>query len=161
MIHLEENEKVLVSACLAGRRCSYNKDKHIGFIKGMKFINAVNIAPICPEVDGGLPTPRYRGYLNEEGRVVAEKDRDYTNQCRRGANIGLGRALESGITKAIMKNGTTCCGCGLIPAGLDNPKALKEGDGLLTALLKANGIEVYDETYIDEFIAAGEAAKKK
>ena len=47
------------------------------------------------------------------------------------------------------------------PALKGNKKLMKDGDGVMTALLRANGIEIYDETYIDEFIAAAEAAKAK
>ena len=49
--------KIAVSACLLGENCKYNggnnySEEVSGFVKGHEVI------PVCPEVLGGLPTPR-------------------------------------------------------------------------------------------------------
>ena len=49
--------KIMVSACLLGENCKYSggnnrNEKVLAFVKGHEVI------PVCPEVMGGLPTPR-------------------------------------------------------------------------------------------------------
>ena len=48
---------IAVSACLLGENCKYNggnnySEKVTAYIKGH------DVIPVCPEVMGGLPTPR-------------------------------------------------------------------------------------------------------
>ena len=49
--------KIMVSACLLGENCKYsggnNRDERV-----LAFIEGHEVIPVCPEVMGGLPTPR-------------------------------------------------------------------------------------------------------
>jgi len=52
--------KILISACLLGQNVKYDGNNNSilenPFIK--KLLNSNMLIPICPEVEGGLPTPR-------------------------------------------------------------------------------------------------------
>ena len=91
---------VLVSACLMGFRCRYD-----GGTQRLACLDALRerhvLIPVCPEVMGGLPTPREPSEIRD-GRVVSRDGRDVTEAFRRGA-----REAE--------KIARTCgCGCALL-----------------------------------------------
>ena len=50
-------EKILVSACLLGTNCKYNGKNNASEVV-IKLKNKFELIPVCPEVTGGLPTPR-------------------------------------------------------------------------------------------------------
>lgn len=77
--------KILVSACLLGIDCKYNgknnkNDKIIELLKDHELI------PVCPEIMGGLPTPRIPAEIHQD-KVIAKDGKDVTKQyqkrCRR------------------------------------------------------------------------------
>lgn len=49
--------KILVSACLMGENCKYNGGNNYSE-KLHEFIKDHEVITVCPEVMGGLPTPR-------------------------------------------------------------------------------------------------------
>lgn len=49
--------KIIVSACLAGDNCKYNGGNNFNQ-KMMDFLRTHEMIKVCPEVLGGLPTPR-------------------------------------------------------------------------------------------------------
>lgn len=49
--------KIGVSACLLGENCKYNGGNNYNK-KLVDFVKDHEVIPICPEVFGGLPTPR-------------------------------------------------------------------------------------------------------
>ena len=52
-----QKENVLISACLLGVNCKYNGgNNHIEQVELLK--EKYNLIPICPEIYGGLETPR-------------------------------------------------------------------------------------------------------
>lgn len=77
--------KILVSACLLGIDCKYNgknnkNDKIIELLKDHELI------PVCPEIMGGLPTPRIPAEIHQN-KVIAKDGKDVTKtipkRCRR------------------------------------------------------------------------------
>ena len=50
-------EKILVSACLLGVNCKYNGGNN-AYNEIDEFLKDYEIIPICPEIMGGLSTPR-------------------------------------------------------------------------------------------------------
>ena len=60
--------KVIVSACLAGDNCKYNGGNNLNR-KMLDFLQSHEIIKVCPEVLGGLPTPRPSAE-NVDGYVV-------------------------------------------------------------------------------------------
>lgn len=142
----------IVSACLAGIKCRYDGNSSdnefvINLIKEGKAIIA------CPELLGGLKTPRpacevYNG--NDGKRYVISKDgQDFTREFAEGARKTLELAKKEGITKAILKDKSPSCGCGLIHDG-SFTGAMIQGNGLTADLLIKSGLEVYTDKQIEE-----------
>ena len=121
--------KLLVSACLLGTPCRYDgKSKKNEAVCALA--ERFELIPVCPEVLGGLPTPRTPS--ERRGACVVRKDgRDVTAEYRRGAECALERSPS--------------CGSGEIYDGTFTG-ALTAGDGVTAELLKANGITVYGES---------------
>ena len=49
--------KIAVSACLLGDNCKYNGGNNYSETV-TEFVKGHDVIPVCPEVMGGLPTPR-------------------------------------------------------------------------------------------------------
>ena len=143
-------KNILVSACLLGEPCRYDgKSKPCERVIALK--DTYNLIPICPEVMGGLPTPRVPSEIC--GAHVMMKDgRDVTENYNRGAQKALAIARENACTVAILKEKSPSCGSGLIHNGSFDG-GLVEGDGITTLLLKQNGIRVLGESEITENFA--------
>ena len=140
---------ILVSACLLGVCCRYDGeskpcDEVIALRDGFTMI------PICPEVDGGLPTPRTPS--ERVGDKVLMKDgRDVTKNYNDGAVEALEKAKLYGCTVAILKARSPSCGNGRVYDGSFTGK-LVDGDGVTAELLKKNCIKVFSEENIPEFL---------
>ncbi|MBE6566794.1 MAG: DUF523 domain-containing protein [Ruminococcaceae bacterium] len=143
-------KNILVSACLLGEPCRYDgKSKPCERVIALK--NTYNLIPICPEVMGGLPTPRTPSEICGE-RVLMKDGRDVTENYNRGAQKALEIARENACTVAILKEKSPSCGSGLIHNGSFDGGLVK-GDGITTQLLKQNGIRVLGESEITENFA--------
>lgn len=130
---------VLISACLLGRPCRYDgKSK-----KCFDAIDEVNLIPICPECDGGLPTPRPPAEIVGD-RVINKEGVDVTGEYRDGAYIALETARKFGCKLAILKEKSPSCGTGVVYDGSFTGKTRK-GMGITAALLAENGIHVISE----------------
>lgn len=140
-------KNILVSACLLGQSCRYDgKSKPCERVIALK--DTYNLIPICPEVMGGLPTPRTPSEIC--GELVLMKDgRNVTENYNRGAQKALEIARENACTVAILKEKSPSCGSGLIHNGLFDG-GLVEGDGITAKLLKSQGIRVLGESEITE-----------
>lgn len=136
--------KILVSACLYGECTKYdgtcNLLKHPLFLK---WKNMGELIPVCPEVMGGLPTPRPCSEI-KDGKVVNTEGQDVTDNFKRGAQEALKIARENGVTFAILKQGSPSCGCKKIYDGTFSGKKIS-GMGVTARLLTDNGIVVFDE----------------
>lgn len=111
---------------------------------------------VCPEVDGGLGTPRPpaeirggdgRDVLEGRARVVTQAGEDVTEEYLRGARRALERARAAGATTAILKARSPSCGRGGIYDGSFS-RSLTAGDGVTAALLQRNGITVLSDEEI-------------
>ncbi len=142
---MEKKIPILVSACLLGTPCRYD-----GASKPCPAVLALqeqyDLLPICPEVMGGLPTPRTPSEIIGS-RVVMKSGRDVTENYRRGAEEALRIARENNCTLAILKEKSPSCGSGAIYDGSFSG-TLTHGDGVAAALLKAHGIRVVGESEI-------------
>ncbi|MFH1062985.1 MAG: DUF523 domain-containing protein [Candidatus Omnitrophota bacterium] len=140
---------ILVSACLAGTKCRYNgQDCANNIIAELK--NKNKIIAVCPEVMAGFTTPRLpceivggtgEDVLNGQAIVVNNLGENITaaivNSCCQALEI----AKENKINLAVMKAKSACCGVGQIYDGTFSNRLI-EGDGILTKLLKKQGIKV-------------------
>lgn len=135
--------KLLVSACLLGVPCRYDGKAKIH--EGVcSLLERHTLIPFCPEVYGGLPTPRAASERAGE-RVVTKAGQDVTEQFRRGAVEALRLSRLYGCRAALLKERSPSCGHGVIHNGLFDG-GLAEGDGVTAALLLQNGIAVYGES---------------
>lgn len=133
---------ILVSACLLGCACRYDgKSKpHPGV---MDLAKTHTLIPVCPEIYGGLATPRPPSEIVGEC-VMNTLGEDVTTAYRRGAEEALRLAKQFGCTAAILKARSPSCGKGSVYDGSFGG-ILRDGDGITAALLMQNGIEVYTE----------------
>ncbi|QEK12482.1 DUF523 domain-containing protein [Crassaminicella thermophila] len=150
---------ILISACLAGVNCRYdggnNKNKEI-----LKLVKEKKAILVCPEQLGGLPTSRIpceivdgngEDVLMNKAKVMDKNGEDKTLHFIKGAQETLKIAKLYGVETAILKARSPSCGCGIIYDGsfLGNKK---EGNGVTAALLKKEGIRVFDEENFKEYI---------
>ncbi len=135
--------RILISACLLGRPCRYD-----GQSKGIPALLALQekheLIAVCPECDGGLPTPRIPSERCGT-RVINQSGQDVTDAYRLGAQRALEVALAHGCKLAILKERSPSCGSGKIYDGSFS-RVLIDGDGVTAELLKQSGIEVIGET---------------
>lgn len=141
--------RILVSACLLGVNCRYNGTG--GELEQMsELMELAELVPVCPEILGGLPTPRPPAE-RQDGRVITCEGGDVTEAYARGAEESLRLAQLFGARIALMKERSPSCGAGEIYDGTFTHTRIP-GDGTASALLKAKGVEVYGETRIGELI---------
>ena len=139
---------ILVSACLLGVCCRDDgESKPNSDVIALR--EQFTMIPICPEVDGGLSTPRIPS--ERVGDKVLMKDgSDVTENYNSGAVAALERARLYGCNAAILKARSPSCGSGKVYDGSFTGK-LRDGDGVAAEMLKKNGIKVFSEEEIDEF----------
>jgi uncharacterized protein YbbK (DUF523 family) len=141
-----------VSACLLGEDCRYNArplpdeitSRVSAFLEGRTYFG------VCPEVMGGLPTPRPpveiqdgdgADVLNGEAAVVDADGRDRTRELVRGAAEALKVARERRAVLALLKERSPSCGTKMI-----SRKGVKiPGIGVTCALLRSVHIDVMSE----------------
>ena len=140
-------KKVLVSACLLGEKCRYDGcSKPAPSV--IEALTGYTCIPVCPEVMGGLPTPRKPSEIQGK-RVIMVDSTDVTYEYRRGAVLALEAARENGCEIAVLKSRSPSCGKGYVYDGTYS-RRLVEGNGICAALFMENGIEVIDETEIEK-----------
>ena len=141
----------LISACLCGIPCRY--DGGASTVENLAGLYAQGFAlTVCPEADGGLPTPRPPCELNN-GRALTRDGTDLTANYTAGAAHALRLAREHGIRFAILKEKSPSCGGTVIYDGSFS-RTLAPGQGIAAALLRANGIRVLSERNFKEVLAA-------
>ncbi|MGP4096696.1 DUF523 domain-containing protein [Nonomuraea sp. KM90] len=156
-------EKILVSACLMGRKVRYDggaKTSSDAWLAGWR--GEGRLVPFCPEVEGGLPIPRPAAeieggaggaaVLSGTARVLATDGSDVTAEFLAGARAALAVARSQGIRMAVLKEGSPSCGALSIYDGSFQGRRAP-GQGVTTALLEQHGIRVFSEERLPE--AAG------
>ena len=135
-------EKILVSACLLGVNCKYSGGNNYNE-KVLNFIKDKEVIPVCPEILGGLSTPRPPSERIGD-KVVNNQDKDVTSEYTKGAEETLKLAKLFNVKKALLKAKSPSCGKGKIYDGTFT-STLIEGNGVTVDLLESNGIEVISE----------------
>ncbi|WP_022851971.1 DUF523 domain-containing protein [Limisalsivibrio acetivorans] len=147
--------KILVSSCLLGENVRYNGGNNLlGSAVIDRWIEEERVMPFCPEVEGGLPTPRKPAEICGGGgggavlsgvAIVRSADgEDFTENFIKGARLALERCREHGIETALLKQGSPSCGCRLIYDG--SFSGIKcSGMGVAASLLSSAGIRVFGE----------------
>lgn len=150
--------KILVSACLLGRPVRYDGG-------GKRLDDALleawqaegRLVPVCPEVMAGLPTPRPpaeietgaggAAVLAGAARIVDFAGDNVTAAFRAGAAAALAAARNAGCRYALLTDGSPSCGATFIYDGTFEGRRV-DGQGVVTALLEAQGIRVFAEHQI-------------
>lgn len=133
--------KIAVSACLLGENCKYNGGNNYNE-KLARFLEGHEVVGVCPEVLGGLPTPRPTSEIVDG--VVRHKDgTSVDREFRMGAEASLKIVKDMGAELVILQSRSPSCGMDNIYDGTFS-KTLIPGDGVFVQLLKENGIRVMD-----------------
>ena len=134
--------KILVSRCLLGENCRYKGDtcrnEKVLALKGEH-----ELIGVCPEVMGGLSTPRAPSERVGD-KVLSSEGKDVTENYRAGAEAALEIAKREKVDYCIFKAKSPSCGCGRIYDGTFSGK-LVEGNGVTSELLLKNGFCVKTE----------------
>ena len=141
---------ILVSACLLGAPCRYDGKSVPCAALAAAAARGVRLVPFCPEIYGGLATPRMPAE-RRDGRVVTRDGRDVTAQYERGAREALRLCRLFRCEAAILKEKSPSCGSGRVYDGTFSG-VLAGGDGVTAALLKANGVPVIGETQAEDYL---------
>ncbi len=157
--------RLLMSSCLIGQCCRWDARTPQSVVTPVlhKMLTLGEVAVICPECAGGLDVPRpaseiapgscAQSVLAGIGKVINSEGTDVTQAYVRGAQAALELVKKHGITVAILKSRSPSCSSKMVYDGTFSGK-LTEGEGITAALLKANGVQVFDETQIEDALAA-------
>jgi uncharacterized protein YbbK (DUF523 family) len=142
--------KILVSECLYGGRAVRYDGAELPLTdpRFLRWKEEGRLVPVCPEVLGGLPTPRPEAQ-RVGARVRTRDGRDVTRAYAAGAAEALRLAREHAVAFAILKQGSPSCGSKRIHDGTFSG-ARKEGQGVAAECLKRAGFTVLGEEDMDE-----------
>lgn len=140
-----EKEKIIVSACLLGINCKYNgnnnKNENV-----LDYLKNKEVIPVCPEIYGGLSTPRTTSEIIGD-KVITKDKRNVTKEYLKGAEETLYIAKLFNVKKALLKAKSPSCGNKEIYDGTFTGNKIK-GIGITAKLLKENGLEIINENEI-------------
>ncbi|MDR2771496.1 MAG: DUF523 domain-containing protein [Clostridiales Family XIII bacterium] len=143
-------KKILVSECLyGGRAVRYDgADIRETDPRFLRWKAEGRLLPVCPEVFGGLTTPRPAAQRVGD-RVRTESGKDVTREYAAGAAEALRLAREHAVAFAILKQGSPSCGSKYIHDGTFSGLK-KKGQGLTAEYLRNAGFTVLGEEDLDE-----------
>ena len=133
--------KILVSACLLGENCKYNGKNNYS-ARVADYVTGHEVIPVCPEVLGGLTTPRDPSEI-VDGVVTSCQGKNVDRQFRNGAREALRIAEKNGIDLAILQSRSPSCGGNQIYDGSFTGKLIP-GQGVFVKLLREKGFRVVD-----------------
>jgi uncharacterized protein YbbK (DUF523 family) len=147
---------ILVSACLLGTCCNH-EGRASPRLRVQQLSEIARLVPICPEVVGGLTTPRSPAEIHggDGGDVLAGTARvctaagdDVTASYVRGAQAAVELAHTIGATRAVLKTRSPSCGAVEVYDGTFT-RTLRSGSGVTAAALRASGIEVVSDEELE------------
>ncbi|ROL67966.1 purine-nucleoside phosphorylase [Pseudomonas protegens] len=154
--------KILVSRCLLGHRVRYDGAASGPFDQLAAWLQEGRVVALCPEVAGGLPTPRAaaeipggQGVDVLEGRapVMTTEGEDVSAEFLSGARQALDLVEKHGIRIAVLKANSPSCGNVLTYDGTFSGIKV-QGEGVTAALLQRHGVQVFSELQLPEAAAA-------
>jgi len=151
--------KIIVSSCLMGKFVRYNGTTYWSTHPILELLKKkVEIIDFCPEVEGGLPTPRkaaeIRGgdgfdVLLKNAQVLTNTQKNITKNFIDGAKKLRTICEKYNIGFVIFKEGSPACGVNRIYDGTFTHTS-KTGTGVAAALLKKLKIPLFSEDEIEE-----------
>ena len=137
--------KIAVSACLLGHNCKYNGGNNRSQ-KVLDYIEGHEVIPVCPEVTGGMTTPRVP--VERKGNKAINRDgEDVTEFFRRGVEKTMEKMQD--IDLAILQPRSPSCGCKQVYDG-SFTKTLIDGKGMFAQALAEAGIPLMDGDDVPE-----------
>lgn len=136
------NIKYVVSACLAGCKCRYDGKDNL-CPKVAQLVKDGLAITVCPEVMGGLPTPRIPSEQRGE-KVFNEIGEDNTKYFIKGSEEALKVVKKHNIKIAILKAKSPSCGSKKVYDG-SFTRTLIDGQGVFAKELNKLGVIIYDE----------------
>ena len=143
--------KILVSSCLLGAPVRHDaRDKKCDHAVLQRWIAEGRVVSVCPEMMGGLGTPRPPAEIVNDGsrRVVTRDGIDVTIAFEDGARAAANEGRAHDVRIAILKAGSPSCGSSFIYDGTFSKTPI-EGEGITAAVLRKNGIAVFSEDQLD------------
>lgn len=143
---------IVISACLAGIACRYDGNDNL-VAKIQELLDKEETILICPEVLGGLPTPRTPAeivggngddVLNGTAKVIDQNGNDVTEIFIAGAYEALHQIKDLNPEYIILKERSPSCGSSVIYTGEFNGQK-QDGYGVTTALFRRHGFTVISE----------------
>ena len=135
-----------VSACLLGENCKYNGGNNYSE-KVRAFCEGHEVIPICPEVMGGLTTPRVPAEIvngvvtNKEGKIV---DKEF----RSGAEAAFNKIMDAGVEVCILQSRSPSCGVKEVYDGSFTGKKIP-GMGVFAQKVSETSIKMIDVEDLD------------
>lgn len=140
--------KIAVSACLLGENCKYSggNNRCERLLEALSTRPDIEAVPICPEVAGGLPTPRPPAEI-VDGEVVNNLGESVDAAYRSGVAAEMARlapAIESGeLAAAVLQSRSPSCGVHEVYDGTFTGRLIP-GKGLFAEALAAVGVRLVD-----------------
>lgn len=150
--------KLLISRCLLGHRVRYDGGASDPYAQLAQWQAEGRVIALCPEVAGGLPTPRAAAeipggqgveVLGGMASVITATGEDVTEAFVSGAHQALELVQQHGIRIAILKANSPSCGNRLTYDGSFSGVKV-EGQGVTAALLTRAGVQVFSELELEE-----------
>lgn len=154
--------KILVSRCLLGHRVRYDGGASGPFDQLAHWQAEGRVVALCPEVAGGLPTPRAAAeipggqgseVLDGRAQVLTSDGEDVSGEFLDGARQALALVQRHGIRIAVLKAHSPSCGNVLTYDGSFSGVKV-QGAGVTAALLARHGVQVFSELQLPEAAAA-------
>ncbi|MBH8580478.1 DUF523 domain-containing protein [Bisbaumannia pacifica] len=147
-------EKLLVSACLLGKRVRYDggslalTDQIVE-----RWLSEGRIVSVCPEVEAGMSIPRKPAeivagdgekVLSGEAMVAEKGGGEVTDEFITGAQVALELCHRFHIKVAVLAEFSPSCGSSAIYDGSFSGKKVP-GMGVTAALLRRHGVRVFSQ----------------
>jgi uncharacterized protein YbbK (DUF523 family) len=160
--------KILVSRCLLGQPVRYDGGAFALSALLEHWQAQGRIVPLCPEVAGGLPTPRPPAEIpGGQGAEVLDgvqvvrtlHGADVSAEFLAGAQAALRLVREHGIRLAVLKARSPSCGNHENYDGSFSG-AKVAGEGVTAAALRRAGVQVFNEQELEQAIQALDLLEK-
>lgn len=138
---------ILVSACLLGENCKYNGGNNLNE-RVLRYIAGHEIIPVCPEMLGGLPSPR-KPVEWRDGHAVTRDGDDWTAEFRLGVARAMALIGDRPIDLAILQSRSPTCGVKQVYDGTFTGRKIP-GQGALAKALAERGIPLMDAEDVPE-----------
>lgn len=133
--------KVLVSACLMGRKCKYNGGSNDN-ARVAAFMADKEAVEFCPEVMAGLGTPRTPVEI-VDGVLMDRDGNNVDGVLREAVARAMAQVREMDIDCAVLQSRSPTCGVNQVYDGSFSGKLIP-GSGVFAQALKEAGYRVID-----------------